>query len=109
MAKDTFKCVGWSSAFLIGWFLERRFIGFSTDVPGDIKATRIAWGMIGYYAAALILSPLAKDAIDGRAGIVVSCFLQMFYIVFLFPLMFNLFEKLKSRRAIENCKGRGSR
>lgn len=101
MAKDTFKCVGWSSAFLIGWFLEKRLIGFSTDVPGSIKATRIAWGMFGYYAVALILAPLAKDAIDGKAGTVVLCFLQMFYIVFIFPLLFSLFEKLKSRRSIE--------
>ncbi len=33
MANDTFKSVGWCSAFLIGWFLEKRFVGFTTDVP----------------------------------------------------------------------------
>ena len=94
MARDTFKCVGWSAAFLIGWFLERRFIGFSTDVPGGRKATRIAWGMLGYYAVTLILIPLVKDALEGTAGTVTASFIQMFYIVFVFPLVFSLFEKL---------------
>ena len=30
MANDTFKGVGWCSAFLIGWIFERRFVNFST-------------------------------------------------------------------------------
>lgn len=93
MAKDTFKCVGWSSAFLIGWFLERRFIGFTTDIPGGGRATRIVGGVLGYYAVTLILIPLVKKALDGTAGTVTACFIQMFYVVFVFPLVFTLFEK----------------
>lgn len=99
MAQDTFKCVGWSSAFLIGWFLERRFIGFSTDISGGRKATRIAWGMFGYYAVTLILIPLVRKALDGTAGTVTACFIQMFYIVFVFPLVFSLIEKMGAATA----------
>ncbi len=32
MANDTFKGIGWCSAFLIGWFLEKRYVGFTTKL-----------------------------------------------------------------------------
>ncbi|MCR4893736.1 MAG: hypothetical protein K5911_03250 [Eubacteriales bacterium] len=34
MARDTFKGAGGCCGFLAGWMLQRRFTGFSTDVPG---------------------------------------------------------------------------
>ena len=85
MANDTFKGVGWCAAFLVGWFLERRYVGFSTEVSIPEKLTRIAIGVITYYAVSLILVPEIKIWIPGPAGTVVSCFLQMFYVAFLFP------------------------
>ncbi len=85
MANDTFKGVGWCAAFLVGWFLERRYVGFSTEVSIPEKLTRIAIGVIIYYAVSLILAPEIRIWIPGPAGTMVSCFLQMFYIVFLFP------------------------
>ena len=97
MAYDTFKCVGWVSAFLIGWILEKRFVRFSTDVPAGTKATRITAGVLGYYAVSLILVPLIRDSLAGAASAVVSCFLQMFYVVFLFPLLFECLEKRYGR------------
>ena len=93
MANDTFKCVGWCAAFLLGWLLERRFVGFSTDVPPVVRATRFAGGVLGFYAVTLILLPLIKAWLAGPAGTVAACFLQMFYIAFLFPLIFTGFEK----------------
>ena len=53
MANDTFKGVGWCSAFLIGWVLERRFVGFSTDVPVITRVSRTAEGLLGYYIVSL--------------------------------------------------------
>ena len=85
MANDTFKGVGWCAAFLVGWFLERRYVGFSTEVSIPEKLTRIAIGVITYYAVSLILAPEIRIWIPGPAGTVVSCFLQMFYVAFLFP------------------------
>ena len=86
MAKDTFKGVGYCTAFLIGWILERRFVGFSTDVPLGIKLARTVIGLLGYYLVSLILAPLIKMWIPGFAGTTLSCFVQIFYIVFLVPL-----------------------
>ena len=85
MANDTFKGVGWAIGFLAGWILERRFVGFSTDVPMVTKATRFVTGLLGFYAVSLILTSLIKSWIPGAAGTILSCFLQMFYVSFLFP------------------------
>ena len=85
MANDTFKAVGWAIGYLAGWVLERRFIGFSTDVPMKTRATRFVTGLLGFYAVSLVLGPLIKNWIPGAAGTTVSCFLQMFYVSFLFP------------------------
>jgi hypothetical protein len=85
MANDTFKGVGWCAAFLVGWVLERRCVRFSTDVPLPRKLTRVATGLLLYYVVSLILVPVMKGWIPGSAGTLVSCFLQMFYVAFLFP------------------------
>ena len=93
MANDTFKGIGWCAAFLVGWILERRFVGFSTDVPLKKKLTRGAFGLLTYYAVSLILVPLVKGWIPGPAGTIVSCFLQVFYISFIFPWFIKRLEK----------------
>lgn len=105
MANDTFKCAGWVSAFLIGWLLERRFVAFSTDIPGVEKATRIVAGMLGYYAVSLILIPLLRKHLANPAFTLIACFLQMFFIVFLFPFLFTRIEKWKARRTRHDAAG----
>ena len=99
MARDTFKCVGWVSGFLVAWILERRLVSFSTDIPGVVKATRIVAGMLGYHILNLILIPLLKKCLGPGAFAVAASFLQMFYIVFFFPLIFSVFEKWQKRRS----------
>ncbi len=97
MANDTFKGVGYCFAFLIGWILERRYVGFSTEVPPALKLTRAATGALSYYAVSLILSPLIRTWIPWFAGTTISCFVQLFYIVFLFPLCFRYLERNRRR------------
>ena len=93
MANDTFKGVGYCTAFLIGWILERRYVSFSTDVSLNQKLTRAVVGLLGYYVVSLILAPLFKTWIPGYAGTVLSCFIQIFYIVFIVPLCIKLVEQ----------------
>ena len=85
MAGDTFKGGGWCIGFLAGWILESRFVGYSTDVPMMMRVMRLTAGMLGYYAVSLILIPLLKTWIPGAGGMIVSCFLQVFYVTFVFP------------------------
>ncbi len=90
MANDTFKGVGWCAAFLTGWVLEGRLVTFSTDISMERRITRLTTGLLGYYGVSLILVPLVRGWIPGPAGTVSSCFLQMFYIVFLFPFFLKM-------------------
>ena len=93
MANDTFKGVGWCSAFLIGWILERRFVSFSTDIPMVKRVSRVTVGLLFYYIISLILVPLVKDWVPGAAGTITSCFIQMFYVSFVFPWCIRILEK----------------
>ena len=93
MANDTIKGVGWCCAFLTGWILERRFVGFTTEVSMIRRITRLVTGLFSYYAVSLILVPLIKSWIPGPAGTFTSCFLQMFYIAFIFPWCLKKLEK----------------
>ena len=93
MANDTYKGVGWCIGFLAGWVLEMRYIGFSTDVPMTARVARLTTGLLCYYAVSLILLPLLKSLIPGAGGTIVSCFIQMFYVSFIFLLCIKHFEK----------------
>ena len=93
MAKDTYKGVGWCIGYLLGWVLEKRMIGFSTDVPMITRVTRLTTGLLSYYAVSLIVNSLLKSWIPGVGGVVATCFLQMFYVSFLFPWCIKHFEK----------------
>ena len=93
MANDTYKGVGWCVGFLIGWFLEKRYVKFSTDIPLMTRITRLTTGLLSYYAVSLILSPLCKSLIPGVCGTIISCFIQMFYVSFIFPLCIKHFER----------------
>ena len=93
MANDTYKGVGWSIGFLAGWVMERRLVGFTTEIPMARRATRLVTGLLSYYALSLILLPLLKKWIPGVAGTIVTCFLQMFYITFLFPWFMKRLER----------------
>ncbi len=101
MANDTFKGIGWCIAFLVGWILERRCVCFSTDVSLTRRFTRLVTGLLSYYAVSLILVPLIKSWISGPAGTVCTCFLQVFFITFIFPWCLRLFEKPKDPASVE--------
>ena len=93
MANDTYKGVGWCSGILLGWILERRFVGFSTEISMIRRIIRLVTGVLSYYAVNLILCSQIKNLIGGPAGIIVSCFVQMFYISYLYPLCLKYLEK----------------
>lgn len=94
---DIYKRAAWIAGILIGWILERRFVRFSTEVPVSRKLTRIAVGMLLYYAVTLIAGELLKDWISGPMGNVCASFLEMFYVVFLFPCCIRQMEKERTQ------------
>lgn len=93
MANDTFKGASYCAGFLVGWILERRYVGFSTDVPIPTRVARLVLGLMTYYAVDLILAQLLKGWIPGPAGTVVSSFIKLFYLTFIFPCCFRRMER----------------
>ena len=93
MANDTFKAVGWTVGFLVGWILERRFVSFSTEVSLYKKLTRAVGGLLSFYAVSLILMPWIKEWLPGPAGTTISCLVQMLFISFIFPWCIKRLEK----------------
>ena len=94
MANDTFKSVGWTSAILVGWVLERRYVKFTTEgLTMTQRAARLVVGLIGYYVVSLIVCPLLKGWIPGMAGTIITCFLQMFFISFIFPWCMKFLDR----------------
>lgn len=99
MANDTYKGVGWCVGYLVGWVLERRFVGFSTDVSMGTRVTRLATGLLSHYVVSLILASLLKGWFPGAVGTILSCFLTMFYVTFIFPWCLKRFEKAPAQDA----------
>ena len=99
MAYDTYRGVGCCIGFLTGWVLEKRWVGFSTDVPMMTKITRLTIGLFGYYAVNLILVPLLQKQLPGAFGAISACFLLMFYISFLYPWCVKRLERSADRVA----------
>lgn len=93
MANDTFKGVGWVIAFLIGWLLEKKFINFTTDITLEKRVIRLLAGMLLFYVVSLIVMPWIKQIFVGSLGTIISCFIQMFFITFIYPLLIKQFEK----------------
>ena len=85
MAKDTYKGVGWCLGFFAGWVLERRFVGFTTDVPKSTAVWRLVIGLFGYYAVTLILKSIVTNSIEGLVATIITTFIQTFYVTFVFP------------------------
>lgn len=97
MARDTLKSSGWGIGFFAGWLLERRFIGFSTDVSAMKRITRLVIGLFGFYVISLIILPLLKLVVPDTAYVLVSSFLQLFYISFLFPCSVKLVDRFSEQ------------
>ncbi len=93
MANDTYKGVGWCVGFLVGWVLETRFVKFSTDVPMMTRVVRLVTGLFSYYVLSLILIPIIKGFLPGVVDTITACFLQTFFVTFVFPLCMKRFEK----------------
>ncbi|MBE6015203.1 MAG: phosphatase PAP2 family protein [Lachnospiraceae bacterium] len=85
MAKDTYKGVGWCLGFFAGWVLERRFVGFTTDVSKSTAVWRLVIGLFGYYAVTLILKSIVSSSIEGLVATIITTFIQTFYVTFIFP------------------------
>ena len=92
MANDTFKNIGWSLAFFMGWFIEKKWIHFPDCETKAQVGARMIFGLLGFYVFNIIICPLIKSALGGTTGTTASCFVLMFYIMVIFPALIVLCE-----------------
>ena len=110
MANDTFKAVGYCSAFLIGWILERRFVNFTTDgVSMKDRLIRVVGGFLGYYVIELILKKIITDNVPSPVNSILVCFIAIFYVTFLCPLAIKFIERKRGevgqKKAASGARG----
>lgn len=93
MANDTFKNIGWSLAFFLGYFIEKKWIRFHDCETKTQAGARMIFGLLGFYIFNIIVCPFIKNTLGGTAGTIISCFVIVFYIVVIFPTLIVLYER----------------
>ena len=92
MISDCYAAAGCASGFLLGWFLERRYLKFETNVSAKTKFGRAIFGSVVLY----ICAAFAKGAITSIHAywgeFVFYCF-AFLYILFIYPAIFVAVEK----------------
>lgn len=109
MMKDGFKDVDRFLGVTVAWFLEKRLVDFSTDVPAATKVTRCAFGILILLLYEQILMPAVTGAIaNAVASSWVSflfTFAELIILVFLYPLAFRAIEARATRKPKEGAGG----
>ena len=104
MAADSFKGVGWNLGFFIGAIIERRYVHFTSDGTMQERAVRLVGGLLGFYIVNLIVCNVLKLFITGNIATILTSFLQMFYIVLVFPWIISLTQKENRAKSREELK-----
>ncbi len=97
MAVDSFKNAGMGIGFFVGWFIERRFINFSTDRSNTENIIRLIFCVLTY----TILDNLSGSAVSALMGAgmgegfakALMQFVCVFYFVAGAPAIVKLFSK----------------
>ncbi len=94
MSVDAFKNAGMGLGFIVGWFLERRFIRFESEGKLYIRIIRYVVCAGIYLLLKENAAPLISDLIPGGAGKACEQFALILYITAGAPLIINLINKL---------------
>ena len=97
MAVDSFKNAGMGIGFFVGWFIERRFINFSTDRSNTENIIRLIFCVFTY----TVLDNLSGSAVSALMGAGIGegfakalmQFVCVFYFVAGAPAIVKLFSK----------------
>lgn len=92
LVTDCYTACGISCGMLLGWVMERRLVGFTTDVARRTKILRAVSGILVVVAVYLASGALLSFLGDHFAHLV-KYFLVFFVIIFVHPLAFTLIER----------------
>ena len=97
MMKDGYKDAGRILGVSLGWYLERRYIRFSMDVPVLTKVTRCGVGALLLMLYELAFMPAVTGAVTvGWIGFVLT-FGELILLMAAYPLCFSRLEAVCGR------------
>lgn len=101
MLTDCFTATGTTIGAILGWWLERHFVKFQTNVDKKTKIIRSVVGLAIFGLLLLVLSPALKF-LGEHIQHIVKYFILTFFAMFVYPLIFSSIEKaLKNRESRE--------
>ena len=95
MKEDGYAAAGASLGFLIGTFLETRYVRFTTEGTAAQKILRFVMGFPAIALIMIVVKDRVYDLIGRPAGHVVVYFFVGIYIIFLYP---SIFTAVRRRR-----------
>lgn len=89
---------GLGMGLVIGWFIERRFIQFSTDIKPTSKVFRLLTGIIGILLITQVFNNILLFWLTGKYAGFFSQFINALFIMAIYPWMFKLADKTYKTR-----------
>ena len=92
MTVDGFKDPGTCFGMILGWFIERRFINFSTEGTTYQKVLRCTVGALAYiFSLTVIINPLGKMIGIGIVHFILQAALPLLFMT-VYPIIFTKIE-----------------
>lgn len=102
MMKDGFKDAGRFLGVTVAWFLEKRFVDFSTEVSAGTKVTRCVFGILILLLYEQILMPAVTGTVSNTTAnswvSFIFTFFELVVLIFLYPLVFKAWEKHRNKK-----------
>lgn len=98
MAIDSYKNAGMGMGFFLGWFLERRYIRFSTDGAWWVKAIRFVVLAVSYVYLKKLLALVVGLFLTGGLASAVEAFGYTLYLMAGAPLLIRLCARWNGKK-----------
>ena len=109
MMKDGYKDAGRLLGVSLGWYLERRYVRFSTDVSALTKVTRCGVGVLLLMVYEQAFMPAVTGAVSlGWIGFALTCG-ELLLLMVIYPLCFSRLEALGSGKPQKEARPAGGR
>ena len=92
MMKDGFLATGLWFGFILGWFIEKYFINFSTNCTIATKILRAVFGVASTYFVNFKLGNTFYNYMSSYWAMFSRWFFLIFYVMVIYPLIFKYIE-----------------
>ncbi len=99
MMKDGYKDAGRLLGVTLGWFIEKRFIDFTTDVSVQRKVTRCSVGVLLIILYETAIMPAVTELVNRSWIDFILTFAELMVFMVLYPLCFSKLENFKDRKS----------